>query len=307
LVFYLLMMKLKIIVLIIFCLLIAGVSVYKKSGSQKSLAEAFVSFISPHFSEINSSPEGLKKAIEKEIKGANGKYGIVVKNLKTGESCFANEHMEFEAASLYKLWVMATVFNQIQEGKLSKNEVLSREVEELNRDFNIDSEVAELTEGTITLSVEDALAKMITISDNYAALLLAKRIGLSIVQTFLKDNLLEESIIGEPPITTAYDVALFFEKLYNGELANQENTKLMLNLLKGQLLNHKLPKYLSEEVTVAHKTGELGIFSHDAGIVYGEKGDYIIAVLSESDDRLAAEEQIAKISKSVYEYFEENR
>jgi len=203
--------------------------------------------------------------------------------------------------------VMATVFNQIQEGKLSKNEVLSREVEELNRDFNIDSEVAELTEGTITLSVEDALAKMITISDNYAALLLAKRIGLSIVQTFLKDNLLEESIIGEPPITTAYDVALFFEKLYNGELANQENTKLMLNLLKGQLLNHKLPKYLSEEVTVAHKTGELGIFSHDAGIVYGEKGDYIIAVLSESDNRLAAEEQIAKISKSVYEYFEENR
>jgi beta-lactamase class A len=54
---------------------------------------------------------------------------------------------------------------------------------------------------------------------------------------------------------------------------------------------------------MAHKTGELGQVSHDGGIVYTEKGDYIIVVLSESTLPKGAEERIANISKDVYAYF----
>ena len=57
------------------------------------------------------------------------------------------------------------------------------------------------------------------------------------------------------------------------------------------------------EISIAHKTGEIGYFTHDAGIVFSNKGDYIIVVLTESDFPLATEEQIADISKSVNEYF----
>lgn len=83
-------------------------------------------------------------------------------------------------------------------------------------------------------------------------------------------------INGENPTTTSFDIALFFEKLYKGELANEENTQKMLDLLKKQELNNKLSKYLPEEIDVAHKTGEIGWFSHDAGIVYTNYGDYSI-------------------------------
>ena len=47
----------------------------------------------------------------------------------------------------------------------------------------------------------------------------------------------------------------------------------MLELLKAQTLNDKLPKYLPDQVIMAHKAGELDDVSHDAGIVYSPAGD----------------------------------
>ena len=260
-------------------------------------------FLSPLISSQNHS---LKKVVDKSMEGASGNYSLVVKNLKDNESYQTLEHKEFDAGSLYKLWIMAEAFDQIQKGELEESEVLSSSIANLNNKFNISSESAELTEGGITLSVKDALKQMITISHNYAALLLTERIRLSKVATFLKDNGFEESSVGingQSPTTTASDITKFFEKLYKSELANQENSQKMIELLKAQTLNNKLPKYLPEEVSIAHKTGEIDYFSHDGGIVFNPKGDYIIVVLSESDYPPGAEERIGQISKAVYQYF----
>jgi beta-lactamase class A len=73
--------------------------------------------------------------------------------------------------------------------------------------------------------------------------------------------------------------------------------------LKNQQLNNKLPKLLEKETVIAHKTGELESFSHDAGIVYSDNGDYIIVIMSETDNRNRANDTIAQISKEVYDYF----
>jgi hypothetical protein len=44
-------------------------------------------------------------------------------------------------------------------------------------------------------------------------------------------------------------------------------------------------------------------FTHDAGIVYTPKGDYIIVILSEADTPSDAEDEIGQLSEAVYEYF----
>ncbi len=77
----------------------------------------------------------------------------------------------------------------------------------------------------------------------------------------------------------------------------------MLDLLKSQKLNNKLPKYLPQEIDVAHKTGEIDSLTHDAGIVYAPTSDYIIVILSDSNDPNSAEERIAEVSKNVYNYY----
>lgn len=249
----------------------------------------------------------LKSVIEKTLEGTQGTYGIAIKNLKTGLVYYANEHRIFEAGSLYKLWVMAAVYQQIQNGKLAEDQVLSEDVSALNDKFNIATETAEIKEGTLALTVHDALKQMIIISHNYAALLLTEKIKLSSVATFLKENGLNESIVGTSggsPTSTPFDIALFYEKLYKGELANQQYTQEMINLLKSQTLNDGLPKYLPDRSKVANKTGDIGWFKHDAGIVYLQSGDYIIAIMSESDFPPGAQEKIALISKAVFDYFE---
>ncbi|MDZ4228546.1 MAG: serine hydrolase [Candidatus Levybacteria bacterium] len=245
----------------------------------------------------------LHKTISNSLSGAKGKYSVAVEDLKNGKKESLYGDKVFAVGSLYKLWVMAEAHRQIQEGLLSKDEVLSEEVSVLNKDFNIDPESAELTKGVITLTVRDALKQMITISHNYAALLLTKKIKLSNVANFLEINGFKNSHVGNVPTSTADNIATFFEKLYKGELANAQYTNEMLALLKAQSLNNKLPKYLPKGTVIAHKTGEIDYLSHDAGIVYAKNRDYVIVVLSESDYPPGAEERISQISKSVFDYF----
>lgn len=267
----------------------------------KGIMEKGAAFFSPDANSLD-----LETIVQNELKNTQGEYAVAIKNLKTGERYYYNEQTVFDAASLYKLFIMATVFQKIQDGNLTKTQVLSQKIPTLNQKFRISSESAELKEGSITLPVQSALTRMITISDNYSALLLAENAKLSNVSAFLKDNAFSGSRVGtrgETPATTASDITSFFQKLYHNELATTDLTADMLLLLRHQQLNSKIPKYLPIEAKVAHKTGELGRLSHDAGIVYAPKGDYIIVVLSDTNKPVDANEKIANISKAVYGYF----
>ncbi|MBI2011581.1 serine hydrolase [Candidatus Daviesbacteria bacterium] len=253
-----------------------------------------------------STANSLEDAVGQALKGTKGTYAISIQKLNSNETFNKDEDRVFEAGSLYKLWVMGEAFSQIEEGILKMDTKLSQDIKTLNEKFRIDEDLAEQKEGGITLTVSQALIQMITISHNYAALLLTEKLRLSQVANYLKEKGFNETSVGTSgaaPKTTASDLALFLEKLYTLELANETNTKKMIDLLKAQKLNNKIPKNLPDGVEVAHKTGELGWFSHDAGIVYTSKGDYIIVVLSESSNPKGAEERIALISQAVYEYF----
>ncbi len=250
--------------------------------------------------------KSLEQIVGKVLKNEKNNYAVVIKNLDTGERYYLNEDKIFDTASIYKLWIMAVAFNMIEDNKLDKSEVLSADVSDLNTKFNIATKSAELTEGNVSWSVEDALEKMITISDNYSALLLSSKIKISNITLFLKNNGFSSSRVGtleNNPKSSAKDTALFFEKLYDGDLANEQYTEEMLTLLKNQQIDTKLSKYLPRNIIFPHKTGELENDSHDGGIVYTSKGNYIIVIMSETNTPLDANENIADISKSVYEYF----
>lgn len=270
--------------------------------------EILSSYSAPVLQEAKNSKQ-LEEAVQNALMGTKGSYGIAIKNLKTDEEYYSNPRKRFDAASLYKLWVMAETFEQIQNGKLKESDILNEDAEKLSEKFNIDLKLLELepTKEPVSLSVNDALTKMINISDNYAALLLASKIRLSNIASFLKINGFNESTVGSNknlPATTAHDILLFFEKLYNKQLIDDKYANLMLQLLKTQRLNAKIPKYLPKDVVVAHKTGELDEYTHDAGIVYAPNGDYIIVVLSKSDSPDFAENRISNVSEAVYNYFQ---
>lgn len=254
---------------------------------------------------LPASSSQLSEVVQKAMQGSKGKYGILIKNLKTEEIYHDNEHMTFESGSLYKLWIMATAYKQIDAGTLKVADGLNADIPKLNEQFKIATEDAELKEGTIDFTIGSALRQMITISHNYAALALSGKVGMKNVKAFLREQELEESFIGQPPKVSAYDIGIFFEKLYKQKLVSPSSDREMVELLKEQKLNNKLPAKLPDDVVIAHKTGEIGLFTHDAGIVYTPKGDYLIVILSLSDYPPGAEDRIATVSKAVYDYFGE--
>lgn len=297
------------------CIFLFTVNVFANIFIYSSLAKGSF-LVSPLANDIihktvsffNSKSNSVE--LEKLVLGILGKdsgnYGVMIKNLNTGERYYFNENKEFNTASLYKLWIMAVTYEQINKGGLKENEILTDSVEQINSRLNISSESAELTEGTVTHTVSNALKQMITISDNYSAYLLTGRIGLSNVSKFLLENGFEFSRVGTAssnPISTPFDMYLFFKKLYDGELSDKKTSEKMLSLLKNQKRNSKLPMQLPQETVIAHKTGELGGYSHDGGIVYTKKGNYIIVLMSKTNGTNTADKNIALISKGVFDYF----
>src|SRR3989338_10247527 len=71
--------------------------------------------------------KSLADVITSSLSGTRGAYAIVIKNLRTGESFSQNEKRIYEPASLYKLWVLGAAFRQIKEGKLNRDEIISRD------------------------------------------------------------------------------------------------------------------------------------------------------------------------------------
>lgn len=252
--------------------------------------------------KTDKKSEELEKIIQKELQDAEGTYAVTIKNLKTHEYYYYNEEKLFDTASLYKLWVMATIYNEIEKGNLSLDKEIGFDAQTINERLDIASESAEITEGFVGNTVEGALERMITISDNYSAHILYLTTGWGKVGNFLEKYGFKNSSTDKLQ-TTAFDIMSFYEKLYDGEIVSKSASDEMIEILKRQQLNDRIPKYLPENVETAHKTGELGAVKHDAGIVYSPKGDYIIVLLSETNNQTTASEIEAKISEKVWEYF----
>lgn len=287
-------------VALLLLLLMGGLIIYSQLGKPRTYNFIFPKAILEENIQNNG---GLESAVEEVLKESEGRYGIYIKNLKTGDVYAKNGHEIFEPASLYKVWVMGTVFEKIKEGSIKENDKLTADIPVLNKKFNISSEDAEFKEGVINFSIKSAIEQMITISHNYAALALTEKVGSREVKEFMKRYGLVISEFGPPLKTTALELGMFFEKLYRGEVIDQQYSQKMVDLLVRQKRNDRIPKYLPEGTLIAHKTGELPNIRNDGGIVYSPNGDFVIIILSETGDVTFASDTIAKISEASYKYF----
>ena len=254
----------------------------------------------------------IANTIKSTLEGKPGKYAVFVKDLKGQQDFAVGADQSFASASIYKLAVMYKAYDSIEKGELKKGDILSAGKTTLNRIIsgNSDKETLELEDnqdlGNISLSVENALKNMITISDNYSALLLAQKLGWQNIDSFIKrQNIQNFNLIGaNSPNATAHAVGNLLEQIYRETAVNQRYSQEMKNLLLAQEVNDRIPKYLPKDVKVAHKTGELENIRHDAGIVFGQKSDYIFVFLSQTPKPEDATETIALLSKKIFSALE---
>ena len=251
----------------------------------------------PKVPKVTKNPK--VETIVKNAQNLSGKYVIYIKDLRTQNTYGLNSAEVFGAASVYKLAVMYATYDAIENGKLKKNTLLSGEK------MNPDQPTPTQTE-TVSYSVQEALRLMITISDNNAAILLSEKLGWADIDKFMEaEGFSEINLVGaNSPNLTARSTGALLEKIYKKEAVNKKYSEEMINLLMSQKVNDRIPKYLPANIKVAHKTGELETIRNDAGIVYGKKGTYIFVFLSDTKNPLDAAEQIATLSKKIFDELE---
>jgi beta-lactamase class A len=232
-----------------------------------------------------------------DYSGGAGYVSVVVKHLIDGRGAVINAAQSYNSASLFKIFVMYEVFHQRELGNLSFDEQL--EVTQEWIDLSLGESVY-TTPGQL-VSIAGALEAMITVSDNVTANMLADRAGWDNMRASVAGLGLSSTVLGggEGNRSTAADVARFFEVLYSGGGFSAEADNEMLNLLSLQQIRDRIPKYLPGGTQVANKTGNWSDATHDAGIVFGPSGAYVIVVMT---SRGAGHETIAEISRIVYEY-----
>jgi beta-lactamase class A len=111
---------------------------------------------------------------------------------------------------------------------------------------------------------------------------------------------------GEENYTTAKDMAYLLEALYRNKFLNPEVSQKCLGILGQQKINDRIPRKLPRDGTfIAHKTGLERHICHDVGIVYTDKGNFLICVLVKHQDRFAkaSKRLISDIALLTYNYY----
>lgn len=257
----------------------------------------------------------LQSEIEKFLADQDGDYAIYVKDLKPGgtRNVFINSQEQYQAASLYKLYLMAAVYMSIKEGELTMETEISAKLSHLEEILgSVDYGYQHLSSEEIaTYTVRECLDRIARISDNYAAIMLAEKIGWTKVQDAAQAMGATSTVIRTPISTTAEDAGMFLEKLYKGEMVSFDESEDMINFLASAQVNDRIPAKLPETdpstgsaLRIAHKTGELSGVRNDAGIVFLQGNPYVIVMMSKN---LKGEDQgvetLAQVSKIVYDYY----
>lgn len=237
-------------------------------------------------------------------------------DLATGETAFINENAPVPMASVYKVFVLAELFRLQKEGKLSlQDKHILQESEKSIGSGTLESaavgtEFSLMDYVMLMMSISDntatdylvGLAGLENVRDHILIPLgldatkcyfncidlLTRYYGVTVEEyreqckqdTWFDAHMnpffrCEEK---ENNQTSPKDMVRFFELLYKGQVVDGESDREMLGIMAQCQTNSRIPAKLPADVTVAHKTGSIDHLANDAGIVYTDKGDYILAL-----------------------------
>jgi len=269
--------------------------------------------------------EVLQAKVQAQIDSIQGDVAVAFLNLSDpADSLFINEEEKFHAASTMKVPVMIELFKQQQEGKINLNDsiLLVNEFKSIvdgslyNMDIGVDSDDAIYNKLNTKVALKDLMYNMITVSSNLATNVLIEIVDAKKVTETMRDLGAKKIEVlrgvedqkaydlGLSNSTTAKDLLIIMEAIATNNAGTEADCKAMIDILKDQQFNEIIPRYLPEDVKVAHKTGMITALHHDAGIVYLPNGRiYLLVLLSKNlEDFDKGTEQLASISKSIYEY-----
>ena len=230
-----------------------------------------------------------------ETENLSGVYTLYLVRLGNGSNYGVNEKDAFQAASLIKLPVMAAMFTEVEEGRLS-----------LSSKYKLKSSDKVKGSGSLynkppgyEITYENLIKLMGKESDNTAFNIGRKYLGdEKIAEVIGKIGMKNTSL--EENSTTSEDIGVFFQELWNGNTLNNDHKEMLLEYLTDTIYENWLPSGIPEDIRVAHKFGRELHVVNDAGIVYAND-PFVMVMLSEGIVEKEADSVIPEIVKGIYE------
>jgi beta-lactamase class A len=265
----------------------------------------------------------LASQLEPLLHRQDVQIAVAYRNLGTGAFFFHNEDDVFHAASTMKLPVMMAFFQGIDAGerRLSDPIAVRNQFQSLvdASPFTLDPQgdgdpdLYQAVGSSRTL--EELIWRMIVRSSNLATNILIERLGASRATDMLRGmGAYQMKVVrgvedeksfkaGLNNTATAKDLEILLTALAKGDTFSPASNAKMIETLKAQEFNEKIPAYLPKGTPIAHKTGDITGVHHDAAIVFppGEPPYVLVVLTSGFLDEKKANQAIAEISRAVWQ------
>lgn len=234
---------------------------------------------------------------------------MMVVELDSGAFVQVGGSQVIAAASTIKTPILVAFLQDVDAGKIKLDEQL-----EMTADVKVGEagDLQYLPTGTKISALETA-TKMIVISDNTATNMIIKRLGgnAALNQRFKSWGMTATVINNQLPdlegtnTITTQDLVTLLSMIDLGKLVEPRSRDRFMDIMRRPITNTLLPRGISEEARIIHKTGDIASTVGDAGIVDMPNGKrYAIAVMvKRPDNDQRANELIRQISRATYEYF----
>lgn len=231
---------------------------------------------------------------------------LIYRDLNNGPSFSINPDAKYSGASLLKVPVMIGYLRIAEDRPDILLQKLTYNPQQHDTQIHVPlvTPAEKLIAGQ-AYTVDELLARMITMSDNSSTLMLADAHPEADVIPTLQSMGVSLALQNNDATISVRSYASIFRILYNSTFLSRKYSNSALKLLSASLFREGLVAGVPEGTLVAHKFGERSLDGitqqfHDCGIIYKPKQPYLLCVMSRGNDLKKLVQSVAEVSKAVY-------
>ena len=281
--------------------------------------------------------------IERLADATGGIVGVSATQLATGRHLGYREDQLFPTASVIKLPLIVTLYEDALAGRID----LSERVVYRDETKVAGSGVLQYLDDGLDPTLRDLAVLMMSVSDNTATDLLFDRVGKARIEATMdrlglasirvpfdiREMLMElvdmdhskpggydelrrllrvsagsggrSMIPDQADRTTPADMCRLLELLESRAILDERACTAIIELMKRIQSSTRIPGLLPKGTVVAHKTGSYRRLRNDVGIVYAPNGPYVVALFARelARDNVEDDAALARISLAIFEEF----
>lgn len=289
------------------------------------------------------SVRAVATQIERLAEATGGIVGVAATQLSTGRHIGYREHELFPTASVVKLPLLVTFYEDAIAGRIDLAERVTYRAETKVAG----SGVLQYLDDGLAPTLRDLSVLMMSVSDNTATDLLFDRMGKARIEATMerlglantrvpfdiREMLMElvdmdhskpggyeelrrllrlssgsggrSMIPDQADRTTPADMCRLLELIESRAILDADACTAIIELMKRIQSATRIPGLLPKGTVVAHKTGSYRRLRNDVGIVYAPNGPYVVALFARelARDDIDDDGALARISLAIYEEF----